>query len=144
MLRVDNVNDIGEHRYNIVTSGSDSHIVYVLRLITIHNNCKKNRDSVTDINGNRYNNVTGGTDCHMIHVDLNFMVSKVNVNNVDKNRYNIVTGGTDCHIVHVDLKRSPVAISGAKGELVLEEVYIILSHLQNLLSIFLPISSSPR
>merc|ERR1712192_335632 len=31
--------------------------------------------------------------------------------------YNIVTGGTDCHIVHVDLKRSPVAISGAKGEL---------------------------
>merc|ERR1711953_1621352 len=35
--------------------------------------------------------------------------------------YNIVTGGTDCHIVHVDLKRSPVAISGAKGELVLEE-----------------------
>ena len=39
-----------------------------------------------------------------------------------QNRYNIVTGGTDCHIVHVDLKRSPVAISGAKGELVLEEV----------------------
>merc|ERR1712130_370996 len=38
--------------------------------------------------------------------------------------YNIVTGGTDCHIVHVDLKRSPVAISGAKGELVLEEVNI--------------------
>ena len=37
-------------------------------------------------------------------------------------RYNIVTGGTDCHIVHVDLKRSPVAISGAKGELILEEV----------------------
>jgi len=39
-------------------------------------------------------------------------------------RYNIVTGGTDCHIVHVDLKRSPVAISGAKGELILEEVNI--------------------
>merc|ERR1719208_17528 len=38
--------------------------------------------------------------------------------------YNIVTGGTDCHIVHVDLKRSPVAISGAKGELILEEVNI--------------------
>merc|ERR1719186_2576381 len=38
--------------------------------------------------------------------------------------YNIVTGGTDCHIVHVDLKRSPVAISGAKGELVLEEVNV--------------------
>lgn len=38
--------------------------------------------------------------------------------------YNIVTGGTDCHIVHLDLKRSPVALSGAKGELVLEEVNI--------------------
>merc|ERR1711970_790986 len=38
--------------------------------------------------------------------------------------YNIVTGGTDCHIVHVGLKRSPVAISGAKGELVLEEVNV--------------------
>merc|ERR1712212_1067488 len=38
--------------------------------------------------------------------------------------YNIVTGGTDSHIVHVDLKRSPVAISGAKGELILEEVNI--------------------
>lgn len=38
--------------------------------------------------------------------------------------YSIVTGGTDCHIVHVDLKRSPVALSGAKGELVLEEVSI--------------------
>jgi len=41
-----------------------------------------------------------------------------------RSRYNIVTGGTDCHIVHVDLKRSPVAISGAKGELILEEVNI--------------------
>merc|ERR1719365_142616 len=38
--------------------------------------------------------------------------------------YCVVTGGTDCHIVHVDLKRSPVAISGAKGELILEEVNI--------------------
>merc|ERR1712133_306693 len=38
--------------------------------------------------------------------------------------YNIVTGGTDCHIVHMDLKRSPVAISGAKGELILEAVGI--------------------
>ena len=44
------------------------------------------------------------------------------MNHCNGNRYNIVTGGTDCHIVHVDLKRSPVAISGAKGELVLEEV----------------------
>ena len=44
------------------------------------------------------------------------------------NRYNIVTGGTDCHIVHVDLKRSPVAISGAKGELVLEEVDFFLTN----------------
>jgi len=38
--------------------------------------------------------------------------------------YNIVTGGTDCHIVHMDLKKSPVQLSGAKGELVLEEVNI--------------------
>merc|ERR1719365_224818 len=38
--------------------------------------------------------------------------------------YCVVTGGTDCHIVHVDLKRSPVAISGAKGELILEEVNV--------------------
>jgi len=38
--------------------------------------------------------------------------------------YNIVTGGTDNHIVHVDLKTSPVKLSGAKGELVLELVGI--------------------
>jgi len=38
--------------------------------------------------------------------------------------YSIVTGGTDCHIVHVDLKKSPGALSGAKGELILEEVNI--------------------
>jgi len=38
--------------------------------------------------------------------------------------YCIVTGGTDCHIVHVDLKKSPVKLSGAKGELLLEEVNI--------------------
>ena len=48
------------------------------------------------------------------------------MNHCNGNRYNIVTGGTDCHIVHVDLKRSPVAISGAKGELVLEEVQFII------------------
>ena len=53
------------------------------------------------------------------------VVDKENIKNVHENRYNIVTGGTDCHIVHVDLKRSPVAISGAKGELVLEEVHHI-------------------
>merc|ERR1711970_1351229 len=38
--------------------------------------------------------------------------------------YCIVTGGTDCHIVHVDLKKSPVKLSGAKGELILESVGI--------------------
>jgi len=38
--------------------------------------------------------------------------------------YCIVTGGTDCHIVHVDLKKSGVKLSGAKGELILEEVSI--------------------
>ena len=38
--------------------------------------------------------------------------------------YCIVTGGTDCHIVHVDLKKSPGGLSGAKGELILEEVGI--------------------
>merc|ERR1711890_90167 len=38
--------------------------------------------------------------------------------------YCIVTGGTDCHIVHVDLKKSGVKLSGAKGELILEEVNI--------------------
>ena len=50
-------------------------------------------------------------------------------------RYNIVTGGTDCHIVHVDLKRSPVAISGAKGELILEEV-CAFANLISLTSLF--------
>ena len=53
------------------------------------------------------------------------------------NRYNIVTGGTDCHIVHVDLKRSPVAISGAKGELVLEEVDFFLTNPQQMNFIWL-------
>jgi glycine hydroxymethyltransferase len=38
--------------------------------------------------------------------------------------YCIVTGGTDCHIVHVDLKKSPGKLSGAKGELLLEEVNV--------------------
>merc|ERR1711887_396531 len=38
--------------------------------------------------------------------------------------YCVVTGGTDCHIVHVDLKKSPGGLSGAKGELILEEVGI--------------------
>lgn len=38
--------------------------------------------------------------------------------------YCIVTGGTDCHIVHMDLKKSSVKLSGAKGELILEEVNI--------------------
>ena len=50
-------------------------------------------------------------------------------------RYKIVTGGTDCHIVHVDLKRSPVAISGAKGELILEEV-CAFANLISLTSLF--------
>ena len=36
----------------------------------------------------------------------------------------MVTGGTDCHIVHIDLKKSPGGLSGAKGELILEEVGI--------------------
>ena len=54
-----------------------------------------------------------------------------------QNRYNIVTGGTDCHIVHVDLKRSPVAISGAKGELVLEEVDFFLTNPQQMNFIWL-------
>ena len=31
----------------------------------------------------------------------------------------------DCHIVHVDLKKSPGALSGAKGELILEEVTLL-------------------
>jgi len=38
--------------------------------------------------------------------------------------YCVVTGGTDCHIVHLDLKKSPGALSGAKGELILEAVGI--------------------
>jgi len=38
--------------------------------------------------------------------------------------YKVVTGGTDCHIVHVDLKKSPVKLSGAKAELILERVHI--------------------
>jgi len=38
--------------------------------------------------------------------------------------YNIITGGTDCHIVHVDLKKSPGALSGGKGEYILEAVGI--------------------
>merc|ERR1712106_1101890 len=38
--------------------------------------------------------------------------------------YCVVTGGTDCHIIHVDLKKSPGALSGAKGELILEAVGI--------------------
>jgi len=38
--------------------------------------------------------------------------------------YVIVTGGTDCHIVHVNLKKSPGALSGGKGEFILEEVGI--------------------
>merc|ERR1712202_73283 len=38
--------------------------------------------------------------------------------------YCVVTGGTDCHIIHVDLKKSPGALSGAKGELILEEIGI--------------------
>merc|ERR1719435_667782 len=38
--------------------------------------------------------------------------------------YCVVTGGTDCHIIHLDLKKSPGALSGAKGELILEAVGI--------------------
>merc|ERR1719365_78306 len=38
--------------------------------------------------------------------------------------YVIITGGTDCHIIHVDLKKSPGALSGGKGEFILEEVGI--------------------
>merc|ERR1719452_186444 len=38
--------------------------------------------------------------------------------------YCVVTGGTDCHIVHLDLKKSPGGLSGAKGELILEEIGI--------------------
>jgi len=38
--------------------------------------------------------------------------------------YRIVTGGTDNHIVHIDLKASGCKLSGAKGELILEEVNI--------------------
>eukprot|EP00088_Acartia_fossae_P065652 TRINITY_DN80_c0_g1_i1.p1 TRINITY_DN80_c0_g1~~TRINITY_DN80_c0_g1_i1.p1 ORF type:complete len:482 (-),score=135.99 TRINITY_DN80_c0_g1_i1:161-1606(-) len=38
--------------------------------------------------------------------------------------YRIVTGGTDNHIVHVDLRSSPGKLSGAKGELILEEINI--------------------
>jgi len=38
--------------------------------------------------------------------------------------YCVVTGGTDCHIIHVDLKKSPGGLSGAKGELILEDVGI--------------------
>jgi glycine hydroxymethyltransferase len=38
--------------------------------------------------------------------------------------YKIVTGGTDNHIVHVDLRSSPGKLSGAKGELILEQVNI--------------------
>ena len=38
--------------------------------------------------------------------------------------YKIVTGGTDCHIIHLDLKKSPGALSGGKGEHILELVEI--------------------
>merc|ERR1711972_328971 len=38
--------------------------------------------------------------------------------------YVIITGGTDCHIIHVDLKKSLGALSGGKGEFILEEVGI--------------------
>merc|ERR1712032_1578022 len=119
----DNVNDIDEHRYNIVTSGSDCHIVYVWHMMTIHKNYIT-RGTMLMETGITLSWVEQVATLSNVHVCLNFMASKVNVNNVNINRYNIVTGGTDCHIVHVDLKRSPVAISGAKGELVLEEVNV--------------------
>jgi len=38
--------------------------------------------------------------------------------------YVIITGGTDTHIIHVDVKKSPGALSGGKGEFILEEVGI--------------------
>jgi len=83
------------------------------------------------LQGGPHNHAVGGIAVAMKHAATDeFKEYQVNVVNnarvlakglMDLG-YKVVTGGTDIHLVLVDLKKSPVGLSGAKGEYILEQV----------------------